>query len=66
HLTVDLLYETSQRFRLRIYDSTNKRFEVPLPVPVVETKANATDYEVSFSQAPFAILVKRKSTGLTL
>jgi hypothetical protein len=65
-LTVDLLYETTQRFRLRIYDSTNKRFEVPLQVPVVETKANITDYEVSFSQSPFAILVKRKSTGMTL
>jgi hypothetical protein len=42
-LTVDLLYETSQRFRLRIYDSTTKRFKVPLQVPVVGTKANITD-----------------------
>ncbi|CAF1071854.1 unnamed protein product [Rotaria sordida] len=66
NLTVDLLYETAQRFRLRIYDSTKKRFEVPLPVPVVETKSNVTDYEVSLNQAPFAILVKRKSTGVTL
>ncbi|CAF1099381.1 unnamed protein product [Rotaria sp. Silwood1] len=66
NLTVDLLYETAQRFRLRIYDSTKKRFEVPLEVPVVETKVNVTDYEVSLSQAPFAILVKRKSTGVTL
>ena len=65
-LTVDLVYETAQRFRLRIYDPTKKRFEVPLEVPVVETKANITDYEVSLSQAPFAILVKRKSTGVTL
>ncbi|CAF1244186.1 unnamed protein product, partial [Didymodactylos carnosus] len=66
NLTVDLLYETAQRFRLRIYDSKKKRFEVPLQVPVVKTKVNATDYEVSLSQAPFAILVKRKSTGVTL
>ncbi|CAF3239220.1 unnamed protein product [Rotaria socialis] len=62
NLTVDLIYETAQRFRLRIYDSTKKRFEVPLQVPAIETKANATDYEVSLSQTPFAILVKRKST----
>jgi hypothetical protein len=66
NLTVDLLYETAQRFRLRIYDSTNKRFEVPLQVPVVKTKVDVTDYEVSLSQAPFAIVVKRKSTGVTL
>ncbi len=65
-LTVDLIYETAQRFRLRIYDSTKKRFEVPLQVPVIQTKANVTDYEVSISQVPFAILVKRKSTGVTL
>jgi hypothetical protein len=65
-LTVDLFYETAQRFRLRIYDSSNQRYEVPLQVPVVETKVNATDYEVSLSQAPFAIFVKRKSTGVTL
>jgi hypothetical protein len=66
NLTVDLLYETAQRFRLRIYDPTKKRFEVPLEVPVVGTKVNVTDYEVSLSQRPFAILIKRKSTGITL
>ncbi|CAM4969340.1 unnamed protein product [Rotaria socialis] len=66
NLTVDLFYETAQRFRLRIYDSTKERFEVPLEVPVVKTKVNVTDYEVSVSQAPFSILVKRKSTGVTI
>ncbi|CAF1315715.1 unnamed protein product [Rotaria sordida] len=66
NLTVDLIYETAQRFRLRIYDSTKKRYEVPLEVPVIEKKVNITDYEVSLSQEPFAILVKRKSTGMTI
>lgn len=66
NLTVDLHYETTNRFRLRIYDSTKKRFEVPLPVPLVDTKVNITDYEVSLVQTPFAILIKRKSTGMTL
>ena len=65
-LTVDLFYETEQRFRIRIYDSVNKRYEVPLEVPVVEKKSNWTDYEVKISQKPFAILVTRKSTGVTL
>ena len=46
NLTVDLIYETKQRFRIRIYDSVYKRYEVPLQVPVVEKKANMTDYEV--------------------
>ena len=65
-LTVDLFYETEQRFRIRIYDSVNKRYEVPLEVPVIEKKSNWTDYEVKISQKPFAILVTRKSTGVTL
>jgi hypothetical protein len=66
NLTVDLIYETQQRLRIRIYDSVYKRYEVPLQVPVVEKKADTTDYEVRFGQKPFAILVTRKSTGVTL
>jgi hypothetical protein len=66
NLTVDLIYETEQRFRIRIYDPMYTRYEVPLDVPVVKTKANMTDYDVQISQAPFAILVTRKSTGVTL
>ena len=65
-LTVDLIYETQQRLRIRIYDSVAKRYEVPLAVPVVTSKANMSDYEVSIEEKPFAIVVKRKSTGVTL
>ncbi|UJR37338.1 hypothetical protein I4U23_030046 [Adineta vaga] len=65
-LTVDFIYETQQRFRIRIYDSVYRRYEVPLQVPVVEKKVNMTDYEVNFSEKPFAILVTRKSTGVVL
>jgi len=65
-LTVDLIYETDQRFRIRIYDSFKKRYEVPLQVPVVEIKANMTDYDVKVSEKPFSIILTRKSTGVTL
>ncbi|UJR37339.1 hypothetical protein I4U23_030047 [Adineta vaga] len=65
-LTVDFIYETQQRFRIRIYDSVYRRYEVPLQVPVVEKKVNMTDYEVTFSEKPFAILVIRKSTGIAI
>ena len=65
-LTVDLLFETQQRLRIRIYDSAAKRYDVPLAVPVVTSKANMSDYEVSIEEKPFAIVVKRKSTGVTL
>jgi hypothetical protein len=66
NLTVDLIYETEQRFRIRIYDSVYARYQVPLQVPVVEKKADMTDYEVKFNSKPFAIIVTRKSTGVTL
>jgi hypothetical protein len=66
NLTVDLIYETQQRFRIRIYDSVNKRYEVPLQVPVVTKKVNVTDYKVVVTSVPFAILVTRKSTGAIL
>ena len=65
-LTVDLIYETQQRFRLKIYDPVYKRYEVPLEVPVVEKKADTTDYEVVVKSKPFSILVTRKSTGVIL
>ena len=65
-LTVDLIYETQQRFRIRIYDSAYRRYEVPLQVPVVPKKADMTDYEVSVNPNPFAILVTRKSTRAIL
>ena len=65
-LTVDLIYETQQRLRIRIYDSNAKRFEVPIDVPTVTSKASTTDYDVQVQAKPFAILVRRISTGTIL
>jgi len=51
NLTVDLIYETQQRFRIKIYDPTYKRYEVPLEVPAMEKKAgegeNSRAYNLS-------------------
>jgi hypothetical protein len=66
NLTVDLIYETQQRFRIQIYDSINQRYQVPLEVPVVAKKADTIDYDVVVNSKPFSIVVKRKSTGVTL
>jgi len=65
-LTVDLIYETEQRFRIQIYDSNFARYQVPLQVPKVDKKVDMTDYEVVVKSKPFSILVTRKSTGATL
>jgi len=65
-LIVDIIYETEQRLRIRIYDPLYKRYEVPLEVPMVEKKADMTDYNVVVNSKPFSIVVTRKSTGVTL
>jgi len=66
NLTVELLYESEQRFRIKIFDPRFDRYEVPLQVPEVQKRANITDYEVDVESKPFAIIVTRKSTGVTL
>ncbi len=66
NLTVDLIYETQQRFRIKIYDSYYNRYQVPLQVPVVAKKADMTDYNVVVNSKPFSIVVTRKSTGAIL
>lgn len=66
NLTVDLIYETQQRLRIKIYDPNNKRYEVPLDVPIVQTKVNDIDYNISINAKPFALIVTRKSTGALL
>lgn len=65
-LTVDLIYETEQRFRMKIYDGSQQRYEVPLPVPKIEKKAENTDYDVTVIDKPFSIKVTRKSSGSVL
>jgi lysosomal alpha-glucosidase len=65
-LTVDLIYESTHRLRVRIYDPANKRYEVPLPVPVVTKKVNVTDYVVQVNNRPFSLHVTRRTTGAVL
>jgi hypothetical protein len=62
-LTADVILESAHRVRVRIYDSESKRYEVPLDVPSVTTKATSTEYDVKVQESPFAIMVTRKVTG---
>ena len=66
NLTVDLIFESKERFRLRIYNSLDQQYQVPLPVPTVEKKAETTDYQVTVNENPFSLLVTRQSTGAIL
>ena len=66
-LTVEIGYEAQQRLRIKIYDPYySARYQVPLPVPKVDTKATDVDYNVEIKGNPFAIIVTRKTTNETL
>lgn len=66
NLTVEIRFETAQRLRVRIYNSLEQQFQVPIEVPMVEKKPETTDYKVEIKENPFAILVKRSSNDQIL
>lgn len=66
NLTVDISFEAQQRLRIQIYDPNYPRYQVPLPVPKVDTRAVDVDYDVNIHEKPFGIIVTRKSTNETL
>lgn len=51
---------------LQITDPTQKRYEVPIDVPVVEKPALNRSYNVEFVNEPFGLVVKRALTGTVL
>ncbi|KAJ8027757.1 Maltase-glucoamylase, intestinal [Holothuria leucospilota] len=66
-LTVDVEYQTDYRLRVKIYDTDNARFEVPLDIPSPSTKASNPQYSVSFSNVDnFSFKVTRNSNGETI
>ena len=65
NLTVDLIYESNERLRVKITDSNNERYQVPLDVDTNKNKfknEESSDYYVNIVDEPFAIRVYRKST----
>ncbi|EDO41811.1 predicted protein [Nematostella vectensis] len=68
HQTSERKIKMTNLFKLHgdIYDPANKRYEVPIPTPMITQKSNSQDYDVSFTSFPFGISVTRKSTGTVL
>ncbi|KTF89339.1 hypothetical protein cypCar_00017799 [Cyprinus carpio] len=65
-LQVEVLYEEDNRLRVKITDPAEKRYEVPIDVPVVQKKASNPSYTVDFIKEPFGLIVKRTQTGTVL
>uniref|UniRef100_A0A4W4FQF6 P-type domain-containing protein n=1 Tax=Electrophorus electricus TaxID=8005 RepID=A0A4W4FQF6_ELEEL len=67
-LQFDVLYESNNRLIsvFQITDPANERYEVPIDVPVVKTRAPNPMYTVEFIKKPFGLIVKRKQNGAVL
>nr|XP_027811305.1 lysosomal alpha-glucosidase [Marmota flaviventris] len=65
-LRLDVLMETESRLHFTIKDPANKRYEVPLQVPRVHSRALSPLYSVEFSEEPFGLVVRRKLDGRVL
>uniref|UniRef100_A0A8C5KMD1 Lysosomal alpha-glucosidase n=1 Tax=Jaculus jaculus TaxID=51337 RepID=A0A8C5KMD1_JACJA len=65
-LRLDVAMETESRLHITIKDPANKRYEVPLETPSVQSRAPSPLYSVEFSEDPFGVVVRRKLDGRVL
>ncbi|KAM6442830.1 sucrase-isomaltase, intestinal [Liasis olivaceus] len=68
-LHLEVKYHENNMLQFKIYDSSKKRFEVPVPLNLPQTPASTLEnrlYEVSIQNRPFGIQVRRKSTGTVI
>lgn len=66
NLKLDVMFETEGRLHFTLKDPANKRYEVPLETPEVDSRASSALYSVHFSSKPFGLAVVRKSNGRVL
>nr|XP_006826059.1 PREDICTED: maltase-glucoamylase, intestinal-like [Saccoglossus kowalevskii] len=65
-LQVDIEHQTDSRLRIKIYDETTDRFEVPLQLPKVTEKAKNPLYDVKYTDYPFSLQITRIDTGTVI
>jgi len=66
-VTMDVMYETSYRLRIRLRDANNSRYEVPISTPKVSSATTHSKlYSVDISSSGFGVTVKRLSTDEVL
>ncbi|KAK2141238.1 hypothetical protein LSH36_1136g01048 [Paralvinella palmiformis] len=66
-ITLDVEFQTEQRLRLKFYDASTSRFEVPITISGTGTAPVVKDYDVTFSNDPvFNFQIKRISTDTVI
>ncbi|KAM4874063.1 maltase-glucoamylase [Thomomys bottae] len=64
-----MTFHKNEMLQFKIYDPSNKRYEVPIPldIPSVPTSSSAGRlYDVLIKENPFGIEIRRKSTGTVI
>ncbi|BFZ03806.1 hypothetical protein BsWGS_06845 [Bradybaena similaris] len=59
-------YQTSTRLRVRIYDPSHARYEVPMDTPSGSHVSGTRLYNVTVHENPFNLVVQRTTTGATV
>ncbi|XP_069784428.1 lysosomal alpha-glucosidase [Narcine bancroftii] len=65
-LQLNVMFEADHRLHIKINDSSNPRYEVPIDVPRAAKKAMNPLYSVEYSKDPFGIVVRRRATRTVL
>ncbi|XP_014441943.1 probable maltase-glucoamylase 2 [Tupaia chinensis] len=68
-LEVSVIYHTESMLQVKIYDPTNKRYEVPVPLNIPPSPVDSPEnclYDVRILNNPFGIQVRRKNPNTVI
>ncbi|XP_054547898.1 probable maltase-glucoamylase 2 [Talpa occidentalis] len=68
-LNVSVIYHTENMLQFKIYDSSYKRYEVPVPLNIPPSPVGSPEnrlYDVSIQNNPFGIQIRRKSSNTVI
>nr|XP_016847510.1 PREDICTED: sucrase-isomaltase, intestinal [Anolis carolinensis] len=68
-LRLEVKYHENHMLQFKIFDYSNKRYEVPVPLNLPSTPASTPEnrlYDVSVQNNPFGIQIQRRSTGTVI
>ncbi|XDB49451.1 hypothetical protein AB1E18_003024 [Capra hircus] len=68
-LRLSVIYHTENMLQFKIYDPTNKRYEVPVPLNTPSSPVGSPEnclYDVKIRNNPFGIQIRRKSSSTVI